>query len=923
MPRTGAGQKRKRSEVVDLTGDSDHQASRDFQSSHSGPSSSSQAGQRSSLSSQTSFDEEDTSNGDELIQSTQPQHADAESFIPYGIQHCKVVGIRYYNGYAANKERVLLRREPGNAYDRNAIQVLNVRGAQIGHCPRQIAAKLAKYMDSHELIVEGTLAGNRGEFDIPLNIAFFGPSEPEAKDRLTSNMSKDRLDLSILKKMDAEEKRRRTAELKKVTKGKRKQADSTADFTNAGITIGNPENAPEVDDFIEGAQVYNPREWTDVTEQNSAQEDQLKGMPKAPQPDLVSTKLLPFQLQGLAWLLQKENPILPKAGTDEIVQLWKKTSNGLYTNIATNFSLKNEEPKLARGGILADDMGLGKTMQVISLIAADRAKHGDQGPTLIVAPVSVMSNWSTQIERHIDPNNPLRVHTFHGSGRNLMKNADFQNYDVVITSYGTLSSEYLPKGSKQPPKMPTQNGFYSLHWRRIVLDEGHTIRNPQTKNALACCGIDAYAKWALTGTPVINSFKDLYSLTKFIGLSGGLDKAEIFNSVLTRPMKDGQQDARLLLQALMATICLRRRKDMAFVDLRLPALTEYLHSVELSKSEQKKYDALEKEAKGALETYGSATGANDGQKRIQTYRHLLEVLLRLRQVCNHWKLCENRVLDLMSLLDKKGSVDLTPDNIKSLQDLLQLSIESREECPVCIDDLHEPVITPCGHSFGRTCISRVIETQHKCPMCRATLKDDSCLVNPAVDCGDDASQNLGDDDDSTSAKTTALLELIAATLKRPGSKMVIFSQWRSYLDVISPHIANAGQTTVRIDGTMAARARDESLRRFAKDDKTRVMLASLGVCAVGLDLTAADTVVLCDSWWAPAIEDQAVDRVHRLGQTKECTVWRLVVKGSVEERTLDIQKRKRGMMAEALREGGRKERERKRGQIGDIQQLLS
>ncbi|GAM83576.1 hypothetical protein ANO11243_015640 [Dothideomycetidae sp. 11243] len=841
----GYGRKRTHFEVIDLTNDDEddrqHQRPKSGQSSQSGA---------RSLSSQTSLatsqDDDDAGDGNELIASTQNVPANVEAFVLYGIQLAKVVGIRYYNGYAANKERVLLRREPHNQYDRNAIQ------------------------------------------------------------------------------REAEEKRRRAEELKKATKGQRKQTDPNTTFTNAGITVGDPENAPEIDDFIEGAQAFNPREWTNVAEQNSAQEAQLKALPKAEQPDLIPTALLPFQLQGLAWMLEKENPVLPKSGSDDIVQLWKRPSKDMYTNIATNFSLKGEEPKLARGGILADDMGLGKTLQIISLIAADRTLQKGRGPTLIVAPVSVMSNWSNQVERHVKSKSPLKVYTYHGSGRQRMQKEDFEAYDVVVTSYGTLSAEYLPKSSKQPIKLPTKHGIYSLRWRRIVLDEGHTIRNPNTKNAISACAVDAYANWVLTGTPVINSFKDLFSLVKFIGLSGGLDKAEIFNSVLTRPMKEGQADAKLLLQALMATICLRRRKDMAFVDLRLPSLKEFIHHVELTRSERKKYDALEGEAKGALESYDAAGGASNGRKRVQTYRHLLEVLLRMRQVCNHWKMCETRVLDLMSLLDKKGSVDLTPANVKALQDLLQLSIESREECPVCIDDLHDPVITPCGHFFGRSCIARVIETQHKCPMCRAALQDEYSLVSPAIDCGDDASQAIADVDDNTptSSKTDALLQLVAATVKRSGAKVVVFSQWRSYLDIVQPRLEEAGHGCVRIDGSMPARARDESLRSFAKKPKVTVMLASLGVCAVGLDLTAADTVIMCDSWWAPAIEDQAVDRVHRLGQTKDCTVWRLVVKNSVEERTLEIQKRKRTMMAEALREGGQGRRERGRGVVGDIQELL-
>lgn len=84
------------------------------------------------------------------------------------------------------------------------------------------------------------------------------------------------------------------------------------------------------------------------------------------------------------------------------------------------------------------------------------------------------------------------------------------------------------------------------------------------------------------------------------------------------------------------------------------------------------------------------------------------MLLRLRQTCNHWKLCEERTINLLVLLEQNKVVELNPANIKALRDLLQLAIDSQEECPVCLDTLHEPVVTACAHIFGRSCIERVI-----------------------------------------------------------------------------------------------------------------------------------------------------------------------------------------------------------------------
>jgi len=100
------------------------------------------------------------------------------------------------------------------------------------------------------------------------------------------------------------------------------------------------------------------------------------------------------------------------------------------------------------------------------------------------------------------------------------------------------------------------------------------------------------------------------------------------------------------------------------------------------------------------------------------------------------------------------------------------------------------------------------------------------------------------------------------------------------------------------------------------------MLASLGVCSVGLNLVAANQVILSDSWWAPAIEDQAVDRVHRLGQTKKTSVFRLVMEDSIEERTLEIQAEKRKLMMMAFQEKDSKRSKTKASRLGDVEKLL-
>jgi len=735
-------------------------------------------------------------------------------------------------------------------------------------------------------------------------------------------MKSDKLPLQHVNQLERDQKKKLTEERKEAAKKAKQPPSSSQPQWMGSQDIGeNPSTQEQtMDEIIGTSERFNPRDVGKAAEQYGNAEDILAAMPMAEQPKGIATKMLPYQLQALAWLREKENPVVPPVGSTDFTQLWRRHEHvtNAFTNIATNFSVKGREPVLASGGILADDMGLGKTLEMISLIVSDKkaAPSGESSATLIIAPLSVMSNWKDQIELHLKKDSSLRVYTYHGAGRKSMKPADFAEYDVVITTYQTLASDYLPPKTNRAAPVPRPKGLYSVRWRRIILDEGHTVRNPQSKGAAAVTAVLARSCWVLTGTPIVNSLKDLFSLVRFIGITGGLEKLDVFNSVLVRPLKAGDPSATALLQAIMSSLCLRRKKEMKFIDLKLPKLEEFVSRITFSDNEKERYDALHHQAKGELQTYHKA----EGQEAAKAYNHLLEILLRLRQVCNHWQLCAERVNTLMETLQHQKTVDLTPENRKALQDMLQLSIESQDECAICLESLHNPVITHCAHVFGRDCIARVIETQHKCPMCRSTLKDENDLVSPAQEFGDQA-RDTELEIKASSTKLEALMNILKAS-KGTGNKTVVFSQWTRFLDIVQTRLDADGYTYCRLDGTMSAPSRDAALTSLAEDPSCTIMLASLGVCAVGLNLVAANQVVLADTWWAPAIEDQAVDRVHRLGQKKETKVFRLVMDGSIEDRTLEIQAEKRKLMMMAFQEQSSKRGGGKNARLGDIAKLL-
>ena len=180
-------------------------------------------------------------------------------------------------------------------------------------------------------------------------------------------------------------------------------------------------------------------------------------------------------------------------------------------------------------------------------------------------------------------------------------------------------------------------------------------------------------------------------------------------------------------------------------------------------------------------------------------------------------------------------------------------------------------------------LSALKKKAHVLAALEALLRLRQAACHPALVPGQEA---------STSSKT----ELLANTLETAaaeGHKALVFSQWTSMLDLLEPHMRAHGLSYVRLDGSTRDRA--AVVDRFQNGDDVSVFLISLKAGGVGLNLTAADHVFLFDPWWNPAVEQQAFDRAHRIGQDKPVFIHRLVASNTVEERILELQKEKRAL----------------------------
>lgn len=208
---------------------------------------------------------------------------------------------------------VLLQREPTNAYDSNAIQVLNVSGVQIGHIPRQIALKLTPFLDSRKLLCEAETTGPKGGYDVPLSIKLLGTNDPSARAVLKEEMKAAKLPVEELLRQEKEEKEREKARLKakkeqeKLIKAAKKAGmsmpgsqggqslfrEGTGDFAGGSSQA----EVPNLADIIKDSVRFNPRNVDQMVEQFGMKDDDLAKMDKADQPSMVKTQLLPYQLQ--------------------------------------------------------------------------------------------------------------------------------------------------------------------------------------------------------------------------------------------------------------------------------------------------------------------------------------------------------------------------------------------------------------------------------------------------------------------------------------------------------------------------------------------------------------------------------------------------------------------------------------------------
>ncbi|VAI75716.1 unnamed protein product [Triticum turgidum subsp. durum] len=530
--------------------------------------------------------------------------------------------------------------------------------------------------------------------------------------------------------------------------------------------------------------------------------------------------------------------------------------------------------------------------------------------TLVVCPASVLKQWANELNDKVSQSARLSVLVYHGGAR-TKDPSELAKYDVVVTTYTIVANE-VPKqnadddqdqkngeessvGNKRKPPSKSKKRKKKLkdsdidldsgpvarvRWFRVVLDEAQTIKNFRTQVAKGCCGLRAKRRWCLSGTPIQNSIDELYSYFRFLKYDP-YSTYSSFCTMIKHPIARNAVHGYKKLQTVLRIVLLRRTKETKINGepiINLPPKTIKLQKVDFTKEERAFYLTLEERSRQQFKEYAAAGTVK------QNYANILLLLLRLRQACD------------------------TPE---------------------------DAVVAMCGHIFCYQCIyERITTDENMCPVpnCRNTLSTESVFSSGTLKIcisGKTSTHAIAsssaDDGLSSISQSSYISSKIQATVDILNSiinmhaltdsdtiesnpnrvspvKAIVFSQWTGMLDLLEFSLNSNLIQYRRLDGTMSLNSRDKAVKDFNTDPEVRVMIMSLKAGNLGLNMVAACHVILLDLWWNPYAEDQAIDRAHRIGQTRPVTVSRLTITDTVEDRILSLQEEKRAMVNSAFGE---------------------
>ncbi|KAL4158393.1 hypothetical protein PRNP1_004169 [Phytophthora ramorum] len=520
-----------------------------------------------------------------------------------------------------------------------------------------------------------------------------------------------------------------------------------------------------------------------------------------------------------------------------------------YQVVGVNWLLLLHENNVS--GVLADEMGLGKTVQTIAFLlllkSMEDSNKSSAGPHLIVVPASVLNNWTREFS-WIAPK--LRVVKYHGvkdHRREMEDTLTSDDFDIMMTTY-----TYFERDSSQEERAFLR----SFQFGYMILDEGHSIKNSTTSRFKRITALRARTRLVLSGTPIQNNLNELLTMLSFLMprmFDHGSDELLSFF--------DGSEQKKCeKVRKILAPFILRREKKYV-----LSQLVPKTVSVELLKV---------------------------GEDQHKAYTDLLDFVIKRREVRAAQKAAakerkKNKNKDERHWM---AAHDAPPEKEPSPASIFT-QLRKAANHPVLLrrhfvsDDVLE-TMSRCLHraeAFGNQCsVSRVreeIESYSDFEL------HDLCVQYEAIE--ELRKLQLPMETILASTKFDYLRKLLPK-LQSEGHRVLIFSQWTKLLDLLQVLMSHMDYRYLRLDGSTDVQERQGLIDTYNEDKNIFVFLLSTRAGGLGINLTAADTVILHDLDFNPTADEQACDRCHRIGQTKPVSIYKLISENTVDHDILKL-----------------------------------
>lgn len=483
--------------------------------------------------------------------------------------------------------------------------------------------------------------------------------------------------------------------------------------------------------------------------------------------------------------------------------------------------------------ILADDMGLGKTCQIIGFLSHLQEQKVD-GVHLVIVPGSTLENWLREFARFAPE---LNVRPYYGLQKEreelrMTLDEEFETIDVIVTTYDMSCSEHDNRWLRK-------YGPFSV----CVYDEAHMLRNPKSNRYKQLMRIGADFKVLLTGTPLQNNLQELVAILAFIMPDLFTQKSEDLEYIFKHKASTKDTAHAALLSSeriarartMMKPFILRRKKHQV---LDLPKKTSRVEWCDMTDSQSEHYADILMEAQQFFED--KASGAIKGSAAYSS-----NVIMKLRKAAIH-PLLSNRIYD----------DDRIEKIVKALQKSEEFGGNSADKIRAYLNGKASDQVLK-GGDFGvhRFCNDRDF-LRKKFALKRQEWMD-SGKVKIAVD--------------------------LITKWRADGHRVLLFSQFTTVMDILETVMETQSIPFMRLDGQTKMDVRQGMIDTFTNDTSIPLFMLSTKAGGAGINLAAANKVIIFDSGFNPQDDIQAENRAHRVGQTREVEVVRLVSKGTIEE----------------------------------------